>query len=234
MAKGREVILQSYSVAAQKDPTLTPAEHMMMATPGENEVHYRGKIYYTTYKNSDSAARAWRRVYGETSRETGRRRQNVMAGERLYQRSLGIRARYKVGRTPSGEPIYEYRQEPRLGGGQAGMWQVTVDLQAEDMNGNVVIEQRSFTMFAGEEPGRRSTYMASQLVGNDQFQDEVQAHADYWATTSPPKTTGVVLSQDEDGAGIVLAIKVSPIVGSSSRTPVHLTDVESFGEPTFR
>lgn len=126
MAKRNE-ILSRYSQAAQladaRNQRLTPAEYMLASSPGENEVRYRGKVYYSKYRNADSASRAFRKIRsGETS------------GERIFAEA---ETKYPkpAARGEKGKDL-GFRLEKGRGGRQVGLWKVTVFMAWTDANGD--------------------------------------------------------------------------------------------------
>lgn len=138
---GRGLILQQYSLGYQSNPNLTPAEYMMLANPGDNEVRYRGKVYKTQYANADSAGRQFRKLRrGETS------------GERMERRAL--------------ERPYLGRRV----GGRANMWRVTFVYEYTDRNGERRQVYRSQTV-RGQGAQRRTTYEGVRLAQSQEMQD---------------------------------------------------------------
>jgi hypothetical protein len=95
----------------------TPTQYMLEHAKGPHKVVYRGETYYSSYRNADSARRAYAKLSaGETS------------GEKIYAKSEGYTYRTKEGGYELGKPKGMY---------EGGLWLAKVTYMYNDEDGDL-------------------------------------------------------------------------------------------------
>lgn len=176
---GRREIVGEYNAAVQYsvdrdgEPP-TPTQFMLESSPGENKVNYKGRTYYTSYKNADSARRAFTKLRtGETS------------GEKIYKRSENF--------TYLGKSGEGFHVGPPRGGYEKGLWKVVVHMEYEDEDGATRQVARSFIVRDTE---NRFTSQFSKRQLEYELGDEIENHMEFWAESgSTPRDMDIVYTE---------------------------------------